>query len=192
MGIRLVVFLGNPGTEYRNTRHNAGWMLLERLPGVDSVAWQKKFKGTVGELPVPSEFGAHRILLLRPETFMNLSGESVQPATAFYKIDPRETVVVHDEIELPFGTISVRLGGGLGGHNGLRSIAALLGTNNFGRLRIGVGRPERGSVSSYVLGRFTPDEEPQLDRLLSGSAEILLEVLRGASVPARARNSQLL
>ncbi|HUX14044.1 MAG TPA: aminoacyl-tRNA hydrolase [Spirochaetia bacterium] len=192
MSIRLVVFLGNPGTEYRSTRHNAGWMLLGRLPGVDSVAWQKKFKGTIGELSVPTESGARKILLLRPETYMNLSGESVQPALAYYKIDPRETVVVHDEIELPFGMVSIRLGGGLGGHNGLRSIAALLGTNDFGRLRIGVGRPEHGSVSSYVLGRFAPDEEPQLDRLFAGSADILLEVFRGASVPARARTSQLL
>lgn len=171
----MAVFLGNPGTEYRNTRHNAGWMLLDALPGSQTIVWQRKFKGSCGDYPVTSSAGGRKILLLKPETYMNLSGSSVQPAAAFYKIAPREIIVVHDEIELPYGTLSVRQGGGLGGHNGLRSIAGALGTNEFARLRIGVGRPSRGDVAAYVLGRFSPEEEPLLGRILTGASQLLLE-----------------
>lgn len=193
MALRMAVFLGNPGTEHRNTRHNAGWMLLETLPGSEAVAWRRKFKGSCGDYPVTGPAGPRKILLLRPETYMNLSGNSVQPAAAFYNVTSTEIIVVHDEIELPFGTVSVRQGGGLGGHNGLRSIAGALGTNDFARVRIGVGRPPRGDVSSYVLGRFSPEEEPLLGRLLSGTAELFLEVLRGdAPVTAKGRTVVLL
>ncbi len=154
-------------------------MLLAALPGSDAVPWQKKFKGSCGDYTVGSAADRRKVLLLRPETYMNLSGTSVQPAAAFYKLRPEEIIVAHDEIDLPYGTVSVRRGGGLGGHNGLRSIAGTLGTNEFARLRIGVGRPSRGDVSSYVLGRFSPEEEPLLEGILTGASELLVKILSG-------------
>jgi PTH1 family peptidyl-tRNA hydrolase len=180
MEIQIAVFLGNPGPEYRTTRHNAGWLLADALPGVESVRWQTKFKGTIGQYGGPD--GTLRISLLRPETFMNLSGESVQPAATFYKVKPDGLIVVHDEIELPFGVVSVRKGGGLGGHNGLRSISDRLGTRDFWRFRIGIGRPAHGSVSAHVLGRFSPEEEPLLDRFFSSAAELFLQTVKNLEV----------
>jgi PTH1 family peptidyl-tRNA hydrolase len=205
--IRLAVFLGNPGAEYERNRHNAGRLLARELPFYGELSWTKKFKGLYafkdflrGEAaaslaPVP------RIHLLQPETYMNLSGESVFAAAAFYKIKPEEIIVVHDELELSPGTVSFKKGGGLGGHNGLRSIKQCFGTADFWRLRIGVGRPpgrkpgeggrpvqgarEGGpdDIARWVLSGFSAAEEPALDAALKAAAAALIRAFEAGPEP---------
>ena len=167
---RLVVFLGNPGEEYKNTRHNAGRLLAGQLPAASQ--WQKKFKGLYA--PVTLEGGSCHFLM--PETYMNRSGEAVQAAAAFFKIPPAAMLVVHDELELPLGKAGYKFGGGLSGHNGLRSIRDHLGTAEFWRLRIGIGRPggvkEKGQdISGWVLSPFSPEEAPAFAAVLRECAE---------------------
>jgi len=154
----LVVGLGNPGGAYARNRHNAGFMVLDELARRRGGSWRSKFSGNLAEVRIDE----HRVALLKPETFMNESGRSVQAASAFFKLEPEAILVVHDEGDLPLGRLQVRRGGGLAGHNGLRSIAQRLGTPEFLRLRVGVGRPERGdrrSLSDYVLSDFEPHED---------------------------------
>ncbi|MDR1933019.1 MAG: aminoacyl-tRNA hydrolase [Spirochaetales bacterium] len=182
--IQLLVFLGNPGKEYEKTRHNVAWMAAEQLPFYASLAWQEKFKGRYALTGAGQPAG--RLILLTPQTFMNLSGDCVRACMSFFKIEAGRLLVVHDETELPFGTISFRRGGGLGGHNGLKSIRNNLGTADFWRLRIGVGRPARGDVSSHVLGRFSPAEEPLLEVCLGKVAEILPECCADPEIGAAA------
>src|SRR5436853_4564175 len=135
----LVVGLGNPGREYARTRHNVGWMVVDELADRHGGTWRGKFSGQLAELRIDG----HRVALLKPETYMNESGRSVQAAVQFFKVEPDALLVVHDDSDLEPGRLQARLGGGLGGHNGLRSIAQQLGTQDFLRLRVGVGRPER-------------------------------------------------
>lgn len=156
----LVVGLGNPGSKYAADRHNVGWRVVDELAARHGGSLKSKFRGRVGDVRVE---GA-RLALLKPETYMNESGTSVQPAAAFYKLDAASVLVVHDEVDLDTGRLQARLGGGLAGHNGLRSIAKHLGTQEFLRLRIGVGRPERGDprpVADYVLSPFAPEDDPK-------------------------------
>lgn len=162
---QLVVALGNPGNEYVNTRHNVAWLVLERLKNASSLVWREKFKGhfaTDGDA-----------IFLRPQTYMNLSGESVVPAAQFYKVTPKDILVVHDELDLPYGTVAFKRGGGSAGHNGLKSISALLGTPDYARLRVGIGRPKVGSVSSWVLSPFSNDEQIQLLDYLDATARAI-------------------
>ena len=172
--IRLICFLGNPGMEYRYTRHNAAWMLIEHISFDTLPVWQNKFKG------VFAKTGLHRrqVVLLKPEVFMNRSGESLQACMTFFKISLKEILIVHDDLELPFGDVRIKEGGGLGGHNGLRSVSAVLGFRDFHRLRIGIGRPDRGSISSYVLSRFSREEEAELPEVVAKGAGILMELFR--------------
>jgi peptidyl-tRNA hydrolase, PTH1 family len=173
--IQLAAFLGNPGRQYAQTRHNVGWMVLERLIGSVSPAWQTKFKGEYMRYTVPG--AGHTVWLLRPSIYMNKSGESVQAAAAFFKLEPRELLVVHDDLESAFGTVTHKQGGGLGGHNGLKSVAQSLGSREFHRLKIGISRPPRGSVSSYVLSRFDESEEAELPEILDTAVSELLGLL---------------
>jgi PTH1 family peptidyl-tRNA hydrolase len=136
----LVVGLGNPGREYKPTRHNVGWMVVDELARRHGGSFRSKFSGRVADVRAEER----RLALLKPETYMNESGRSVGAAARFYKSQPGEILLVHDDVDLAEGRLQARLGGGLAGHNGLRSIAQHLGTNDFLRLRIGVGRPERG------------------------------------------------
>lgn len=152
--MKLVVLLGNQGLEYARTRHNFAWLFAESLPYSGSLVWLRKFNGIYA-----SHGGA---LYLKPETYMNRSGESVGPCVQFYKIRTGEILVVHDDIELPFGEVALKQGGGLGGHNGLRDIERVLSTRAFARLRLGISRPSRGDIASYVLSRFSPEEESAL------------------------------
>jgi len=155
----LVVGLGNPGREYARNRHNVGFMVVDELARRAGGGWRTKFSGELAEVRID----AHRVALLKPQTFMNDSGRSVQAAAAFFKLEPDAILVVHDEGDLPAGRLQLRLGGGLAGHNGLRSVAERLGSPEFMRLRVGVGRPGRGdrrSLSDYVLSDFAPDEDP--------------------------------
>ncbi|MDR2521125.1 MAG: aminoacyl-tRNA hydrolase [Spirochaetaceae bacterium] len=178
---RLVVFLGNPGEAYKTTRHNAGRLLARLLPLAPQ--WQKKFKSLYA--PVPLEGGVCHFLM--PETYMNNSGQAVQAAAAYFKIPPGAVLVAHDELELPLGKAGYKFGGGLGGHNGLRSIRDHLGTADFWRLRIGIGRPggvkEKGQdISGWVLSAFSPDEEPVITAALRECAEGFLAALENGLV----------
>ena len=156
----LVVGLGNPGREYERNRHNVGAMVVDELARRHGGSWKGKFNGRVAEVRVDG----HRVGLLKPETYMNESGRSVGAAARFYKLEPDAVLVVHDEIDLEHGRLQARLGGGLAGHNGLRSIASHLNSTEFLRLRVGVGRPGRGDPrqpKDHVLANFTPDEDPE-------------------------------
>ena len=156
----LVVGLGNPGREYARHRHNAGWMVLDELARRHGASWKGKFNGQLAEL----RLDGHRVALLKPETYMNESGRSVAAAARFYKLQPDAILVVHDEGDFDLGRLQARKGGGLAGHNGLRSIAQHLKTPEFMRLRIGVGRPGRGDprpLADYVLSNFEPADDPE-------------------------------
>jgi len=151
----LVVGLGNPGHEYATSRHNVGFMVADELARRHGGSWRSKFSGEVADVRLD---GA-RLALLKPQTFMNDSGRSAAAAAKFYKVEPEDLLAVHDEVDLDLGRMQARLGGGLAGHNGLRSMASALKTPEFLRLRIGVGRPERGDrrpVSDWVLSPFDP------------------------------------
>jgi PTH1 family peptidyl-tRNA hydrolase len=156
----LVVGLGNPGREYSGHRHNVGHMVVDELARRHGATWKSKFNGQVADI----RLDGHRVGLLKPETFMNESGRAVNAAARFFKLEPDAILVVHDEIDLDRGRLQARMGGGLAGHNGLRSIAAHLKTPEFLRLRVGVGRPGRGdprAPADYVLSNFTPDDDAQ-------------------------------
>jgi peptidyl-tRNA hydrolase, PTH1 family len=156
----LVVGLGNPGREYARHRHNVGRMVVEELARRHGGSWRSKFSGRVVEV----RMDGHRVALLEPETYMNESGRSVGAAARFYKLDPDAILVVHDEGDLDLGRLQARRGGGLAGHNGLRSIAQHLRSHDFLRLRIGVGRPERGNprpLADYVLSNFAPEDDAE-------------------------------
>ena len=151
----LVAGLGNPGREYADTRHNVGFMVADELARRHGASFRSKFSGEVADLRLDS-----RVALLKPQTFMNESGRSVGAAVRFFKVPPEALLVVHDEVDLEPGRLQARLGGGLAGHNGLRSVAQHLRTGDFLRLRVGVGRPERGDrrpVADFVLSPFAPD-----------------------------------
>jgi peptidyl-tRNA hydrolase, PTH1 family len=174
----LLAFLGNPGIEYQETRHNAAWLLADALPF--PLSWQNKFKADFAQ----QQINGKSVYLIKPQTFMNLSGASVQAAAHFYKLELSDIIILHDDIELPFGTVSFKLGGGLAGHNGLRSIATFLGGTEFYRFRIGIGRPQHGSVSDYVLSRFSSSERAQLPDLLQRSGRILHDCIEAPGYKA--------
>ncbi len=170
---RLIIGLGNPGTKYHHTRHNIGWDTFEELSFANELRWQEKFKG---EFAVHQN-GSEKIYFLKPQTFMNLSGESAQPLMAFFKITLENILVVHDELDLPFGTIAFKKGGGLAGHNGLKSLAASLGSQDFKRVRIGIGRPQHGDVSNWVLSGYTGEDKDFFKVYLQGCAKALEEYI---------------
>jgi len=154
----LVAGLGNPGREHERDRHNVGWMVIDELARRCDASFKSKFNGRVSETRVA---GA-RVALLKPETYMNESGRSLSAAARFFKVAPESVLVIHDDVDLDLGRLQARLGGGLAGHNGLRSISQALGTREFLRMRIGVGRPGRGdprSVKDYVLSSFDSHED---------------------------------
>jgi len=154
----LVAGLGNPGREYRDTRHNVGFLVAEELARRHGGSFRSKFSALVADIRIDGE----RVTLLEPQTYMNESGRSVAAAARFYKLPSDALLVLHDEVDLPLGRLQVRRGGGLAGHNGLRSVAAHLGSSDFARLRIGVGRPERGDprpVADFVLSPFPAEAD---------------------------------
>ena len=172
---QAVVFLGNPGRDYEQTRHNAGFLLASHWSRSRDLTWKQKFKGEWAPLLVEGTV----VPLLRPLTFMNLVGVSARALGDFFKTPPDGWVAVHDDIDLAFGEVRFQTGGGLGGHNGLRSLREHLGTDQFHRLRLGIGRPSQGDVASFVLGRFTPEETIELDRILDRAAQRLDQALTG-------------
>ncbi|TVQ35907.1 MAG: aminoacyl-tRNA hydrolase [Spirochaetaceae bacterium] len=174
--IDVLVLLGNPGAQYHRTRHNVAWLLAERIEALRGATRQRKFLADYAAVG----WGASRIHVLWPQTFMNRCGESVGRLCAFLRVDPRRVLVVHDELELPFGTIALRRGGGLGGHNGLKSLRSALATADFLRLRIGISRPGHGNVSAYVLSRFAPDQEAVLHQVLDAAARAVERCVQAA------------
>jgi PTH1 family peptidyl-tRNA hydrolase len=164
----LVVGLGNPGREYVRNRHNVGHMVVDELARRHAGSWKSKFSGRLADVRIDD----HKVALLKPETYMNDSGRSVKAAAQFYKLEPDAILVIHDESDLEPGRLQARLGGGLAGHNGLRSVAQQLGTPDFLRLRVGVGRPGRGDrrdLADYVLSDFEPHED--VETLVRRAAE---------------------
>ena len=154
----LVAGLGNPGPEHAKDRHNVGWMVVDELARRHEGSFKGKFRGKLADV----RLGDAKLALLKPETYMNESGASIQAAAAFYKAPLERVLVVHDDVDLETARLQARLGGGLAGHNGLRSISQRLGAPDFLRLRVGVGRPGRGDrrpVADYVLSPFAPEDD---------------------------------
>ena len=166
--MRLFVGLGNPGAKYAGHRHNIGFMAVDRIAADHGFApWRKGFKGQVAE----GRLGAVKVLLLKPETFMNLSGEAVRAAMDFYKLAPDDIVVFHDELDLASGKVRVKQGGGHAGHNGLRSVHQHIG-EGYGRVRIGIGHPgHKDRVAGYVLSDFAKAEAALVDDILRGISD---------------------
>jgi PTH1 family peptidyl-tRNA hydrolase len=180
----LVAGLGNPGREYAGHRHNVGFMVADEVARRLDASWRSKFSGRVAE----ARLDGRRVALVKPETYMNESGRSVGAAARFFKVEPEQLLVVHDEVDLEFGRLQARLGGGLAGHNGLRSLAAALGTPDFMRLRVGVGRPGRGDprdVADYVLSEFEPEED--VEAVVARAADAVEAVAREGLDQAQAR-----
>ena len=180
----LVVGLGNPGREYEQTRHNAGWLVLDELARRHGGSWRSKFSGSLAEV----RLGDAKLALLKPETYMNESGRSVSAAARFFKVEPEQVLVLHDDVDLETGRLQARSGGGLAGHNGLRSLAQHLGSQDFPRLRIGVGRPGRGdprSVADWVLSPFAPEEDA--DALVARSADAVETIVSDGLEAAQQR-----
>lgn len=163
--MRVVVGLGNPGKQYHATRHNVGYMVVDALASAPSASrFQTRFQSQVAEL----QEGGQKVLLVKPETFMNLSGRAVRQVLDFYQVEPADLLVVCDDVNLPLGKLRVRANGSHGGHNGLRDIQNHLGTQEYARLKIGVGAKGEGAdLSDHVLGRFRPSERPAIDDALS-------------------------
>lgn len=179
MATKLIVGLGNPGPKYLWTRHNAGFMVLDRLAhAIGASVTRKSFSGVFGE----GAWHGERLLLLKPQTYMNLPGRSVAEALRFHKLPLCDTIVIHDDLDIPFGRVKVKEGGGHGGHNGLRSLVQELGGAGFVRVRVGIGRPVHGDVVNYVLTNFSQDEMADLAHLLDGTLD-LLESLLTAGLP---------
>ena len=199
--IKLVAFLGNYGKEYEKTRHNVSWYFEDSLPFAGRLSWQSKFKGEIASFTpqelsqwacdlkicskkdgspvlVPEEAPAH-IYFLKPMTYMNLSGDSIIEVANFYKIQASEIMVVHDELELAPGFVSLKWSGGLGGQNGLRSTKAVLNTPDFFRLRFGIGRPDNDNigVADWVLSRFTSEQQELMQNVFSQTNLLLVKLL---------------
>ncbi len=186
----LVAGLGNPGGQYARTRHNIGWLVVDELAARHGGTFRGKFSGRLSEI----RMGELRVALLKPETYMNESGRSIAAAASFFKVPPEAVLIVHDDVDLEEGRLQARSGGGLAGHNGLRSIAEAMGTQDFQRLRIGVGRPERGDrrpVADWVLSAFSPeaDVEGLIARATDAVEAVALEGLEAGAAPLQLTQS---
>ena len=180
----LVVGLGNPGREYERDRHNVGFMIVDELGRRHGASFKSKFSGRLAEIRLDHL----RLALLKPETYMNESGRAAQAAARFYKLPPERLLVVSDEVDLETGRLQARMGGGLAGHNGLRSIARQLGTQEFLRLRVGIGRPGRGDprpVADYVLSPFASEDD--VEEIVARSADAVETIVRDGLEEAQKR-----
>ncbi len=169
--IRIIAGLGNPGASYADTRHNVGFMVLDRLARHFNAPWklEKAYKGELAAAP--------GLLLVKPQTFMNLSGECVGSLMRYFKFTPEQVLVVYDDISFPCGTMRLRAAGSAGGHNGMKSLIAHLGSDRFPRLRVGIGVPGQKDMVGHVLGKFSPDEKPLLDDALTRAELAVLTLL---------------
>ena len=166
----LVVGLGNPGPNYAKTRHNLGFVVADIL--ADRMGEKFKVHKKSGAEVVTSRVGGRSVMLAKPRVYMNESGRQVGPLAKFFGVPPADVVIIHDELDIDFGRIRLKFGGGVAGHNGLRSVSAALGTNDFKRVRIGIGRPPgRQSGASFVLENFNARERPELGTIVEQSAD---------------------
>lgn len=173
--MRLIAGLGNPGARYQYSRHNMGFLVLDRLAEIGGISLnQTKFEACFGR----GIIAGHPALLIKPQSYMNLSGEAVRKFFDYFRIEIKDVIVVHDDLDLPFGTIRLKAGGGPGGHKGLISVIDHVGSADFSRVRLGIGKPDhREMVEGYVLSSFSPDETGQLPRVVEKAAEMLTELL---------------
>lgn len=173
--MKLIAGLGNPGSKYQFSRHNSGFMVLDRLADQHRIGMtQQGFGAFYGK----GNISGHPVLLVKPQEYMNLSGGAVRKFFDYFRIDMADVIVVHDDLDLPFGTIRIKAGGGPGGHKGLISIIESLGSADFNRVRLGIGRPERKEiVESHVLSPFSSEELSPLPQLIANAAEIVAEML---------------
>lgn len=179
----LVVGLGNPGPKYAKNRHNVGFMVVERLASrANAGAWKDKWKGRHVKVAI----GAHDAVLVEPLTYMNLAGECVQPTAAFFRVEPKQIICVHDELDLDFDVVRIKVAGGTAGHNGLKSMVQHVGPD-FVRVRMGIGRPPKGATESWVLGDFGPDERGFVDAFVDRAADAVEAIIREGVVPAMNR-----
>ena len=182
--MKIVVGLGNPGNQYKDTRHNIGFLVVDELARRwNTPSWKRRYDAEVSE---------HRaigpVLLVKPQTFMNLSGNSVRVAAKFYKTPSTDIVVIHDDLDLPAGRLRIRERGGSGGHRGIESMLSQLGADDFVRVRFGVGRPPEGWESAdYVLGRFAPDEQALIKEAIDKAADAVEAILKEGTAPAMNR-----
>lgn len=201
--IQLVVFLGNYGSEYSKTRHNVAWQFLDSLPFSSRFSWQQKFKGEFlsfsreelsslfceskilcakdGSPVKVSDNAPPKVYFLKPLTYMNNSGLSAIELASFFKIKPEEILVVHDELEMALGFVSLKFSGGLGGHNGLRSMKSVFNTPDFWRLRFGLSKPSGVDIADYVLSSFSQDERIVLDSVFTQTHNLFAEILLSSS-----------
>ncbi|WP_333898351.1 aminoacyl-tRNA hydrolase [Agrobacterium pusense] len=180
--MKIIAGLGNPGTQYAGNRHNIGFMAVDALQRLPSFApWSKKFKAEISE----GEIAGEKVLLMKPQTYMNLSGESVGEAMRFFKLTPGDIIAIHDELDLPAGRVRIKTGGGHGGHNGLKSLDAHCG-KDYRRLRLGIGHPgDKERVHGHVLGDFAKADRVWLEPLLDAIAD-------NAAMLVKAEDSQLM
>ena len=167
MSFTLIIGLGNPGKQYEQTRHNVGFMVLDRLAAASGTVFQSvpKWQSHLAKIP------GDGTVLFKPQTFMNLSGRAVQQILSFHKWLPEQMLVVYDDVALPLGTLRFREKGSAGGHNGIKSIIQHLGTDAFPRLKLGIGASEPGEMTGHVLGKFSPDERPHLENMLATAVD---------------------
>lgn len=176
--MKLIAGLGNPGGQYAETRHNVGFLLLDTWAEELKLDFRPKFQGLISET---QRFG-EKVFLLKPQTFMNLSGHSIREIAQFYKIPSQDILVVHDDMDLPLGRIRLRQSGSAGGHNGIKSTIAEIGTEEFWRLRIGIGRPPAGwNPADYVLGSFNKEELSTLEEVLDRGQKVMDLWVQGES-----------
>lgn len=181
--IKLIIGLGNPGAEYAQTRHNAGFWLLDELAWQHKITFstEKKFFGQVGR----GKIGTQEVRLLKPDTFMNQSGKAAATLALFYQIVPEEILVVHDELDLPCGSVKLKQGGGNGGHNGLKDIQQRLGSPQFWRLRLGIDHPgDKNAVVGYVLKKPRPEEQQEIDHTILHALNVLPDVINAQHIQA--------
>ena len=168
--IKLIVGLGNPGTRYARSRHNVGFMIADRFARAHALTFaRKRFNAQIAE----GDIAGKRVMIAKPQTFMNMSGEAVGKVFAFYKIAPHDLLVIYDDLDLPLGKMRLRPKGSAGGHHGMESIIARIGTSDFPRLRIGIGRPSPDADVDHVLGSFDADERAVMDETLARAVEAI-------------------
>jgi PTH1 family peptidyl-tRNA hydrolase len=182
----LIVGLGNPGRQYENTRHNVGFMILDRLAAAAESSFESRPKWQAHTAKLPDG-----TLLLKPQTFMNLSGRSVRQVAAFHKWPPEDMLVIYDDSALPLGRLRFREKGSAGGHNGIKSLIEHLGSDAFPRLKVGIGEPKPGGMTGHVLGGFLEDEREEVENMLASAVEaVQLARSQGFAIAANTYNSR--